>query len=64
MPIRAPARSSVDVTRSLIERIQTDVLPRSGYRLAKSDETLSSGLTRQLESDQRLLDPDAWSQVK
>jgi hypothetical protein len=58
MPTYRGLRASQALTQDLIRRIHRDVLPRAEGILDRSDARMNRSLTREVESTQRLLDPE------
>ena len=61
MPTYRGLRASHALRQDLIRHIHRDVLPRAQEMLDRSDARMNRALTRELESMQRLLDPEPAS---
>ena len=54
------SHSGIADSQRRIRRAQDDILPRSEAKLSRSEESLSQSVGRELESTQRILDPDPF----
>lgn len=48
----------LDTVHTVLRRIQTDVIPRAERRIEHGSESVSNSIGRELETTQRVLDPD------